>query len=568
MEKVELEFGITLYCGDCLEVLPTLEKNSIDSVVTDPPYGIVFMSKGWDKSVPGKDFWDAVRDASKPGAMLFSFGGTRTFHRLACDIEDAGWEIRDCVEWVYGCLSEDTEILTSNGWVHYHKNIKDDLVLCYNIETNEYCFDKPIRSFYYDNKYTAYRIRSDKTDQLVSRNHRCVVEREGKLLFELAEEASQKQEICVPILESLRDLPETISDIQSHTSIKKQDLFAAMQYEISHIETSEERSERFEGNDFNKVPCLRERNMEAEVLAETGKASYMLDSMQWEREGKGSYKTQSQRGCGVDYTELYQLCGENVWTVESGLERRSDLLPQTRQLQTSKICQMPERLYSDGEERRICYGTSPNSCERDGEMPFENGDSSPYGPQSRKQRHYESDVICKQSRSQTIRGERIPSPSVAEITPVEYKGKVWCVQVPTGAFVARRNGKIFITGNSGFPKSLDISKQMDKDAGVEREVIGIDVSSIRPNNEKNHQNGQVGDFKLKSEGAGLITAPATDNAKLWDGWGTALKPAFEPVIVAVKPFAISDLWDMVKSVQKELEIKLRESGVSGEIKWK
>jgi site-specific DNA-methyltransferase (adenine-specific) len=71
-------------------------------VVCDPPYGLSFMGKGWDHGVPGVEFWTEAIRVAKPGAHLLAFGGTRTYHRLACAIEDAGWEIRDCVMWVYG----------------------------------------------------------------------------------------------------------------------------------------------------------------------------------------------------------------------------------------------------------------------------------------------------------------------------------------------------------------------------------------------------------------------------------------------------------------------------------
>jgi site-specific DNA-methyltransferase (adenine-specific) len=80
----------------------TLDPESIDSIVTDPPYGLSFMGKGWDHGVPGVEFWTEALRVVKPGAHLLAFGGTRTYHRLACAIEDAGWEIRDCVMWVYG----------------------------------------------------------------------------------------------------------------------------------------------------------------------------------------------------------------------------------------------------------------------------------------------------------------------------------------------------------------------------------------------------------------------------------------------------------------------------------
>lgn len=89
---------------------------------------------------------------------------------------------------------------------------------------------------------------------------------------------------------------------------------------------------------------------------------------------------------------------------------------------------------------------------------------------------------------------------------------------------------------TGMPKNQDLGKLFDKAAGAEREVIGRDLSAYRPNAEKAHKEGQVGGFGLKGEASGLITAPATDLAKKWDGWKTAgLKPAHEPITIFQKP---------------------------------
>ena len=91
-----------IICGDCLEVMASMPESSIDSIVTDPPYGLSFMGKDWDHGVPGEAFWREALRVAKPGAHLLAFGGTRTHHRLMCAIEDAGWEIRDCLGWLYG----------------------------------------------------------------------------------------------------------------------------------------------------------------------------------------------------------------------------------------------------------------------------------------------------------------------------------------------------------------------------------------------------------------------------------------------------------------------------------
>jgi len=92
----------TLHVGDCREVMAAMDAESVDAIVSDPPYGLSFMGKGWDHGVPGDQFWREALRVAKPGAHLVAFGGTRTYHRLACAIEDAGWEIRDCLMWVYG----------------------------------------------------------------------------------------------------------------------------------------------------------------------------------------------------------------------------------------------------------------------------------------------------------------------------------------------------------------------------------------------------------------------------------------------------------------------------------
>lgn len=91
--------------GDCVETLRTwFADNHFDSVVTDPPYELGFMGKAWDKSGVAFDpvTWREVLRVMKPGAHLLAFGGTRTYHRMVCAIEDAGFEIRDQIQWIYG----------------------------------------------------------------------------------------------------------------------------------------------------------------------------------------------------------------------------------------------------------------------------------------------------------------------------------------------------------------------------------------------------------------------------------------------------------------------------------
>ena len=90
-----------LYRGDAAQVLRGMAANSVDSVVCDPPYGISFMNKHWDYDIPSVETWREVFRVLKPGGHVLSFAGTRTHHRMAAAIEDAGFEIRDMIAWVY-----------------------------------------------------------------------------------------------------------------------------------------------------------------------------------------------------------------------------------------------------------------------------------------------------------------------------------------------------------------------------------------------------------------------------------------------------------------------------------
>ena len=95
---------VTLHHGDCLDVLAELPDASVDSVVTDPPYGLDFMGKHWDTGAVAFDtaIWGHALRVLKPGGHVLAFGGSRTWHRLAVAIEDAGFELRDSIAWLYG----------------------------------------------------------------------------------------------------------------------------------------------------------------------------------------------------------------------------------------------------------------------------------------------------------------------------------------------------------------------------------------------------------------------------------------------------------------------------------
>lgn len=91
----------TIIHADCRQAMREMAPNSIDAIVTDPPYGLSFMGEKWDHGVPGVDFWSEALRVAKPGTYMLACGGTRTFHRLGSAIEDGGWEVRDAISWLY-----------------------------------------------------------------------------------------------------------------------------------------------------------------------------------------------------------------------------------------------------------------------------------------------------------------------------------------------------------------------------------------------------------------------------------------------------------------------------------
>ena len=116
--------------GECLEELKKLPENSVDSIVTDPPYGLSFMGKKWDYDVPSTEIWSECLRVLKPGGYLLAFAGTRTQHRMAVRIEDAGFEIRDMIAWVYGSgfpkslnIGKAVDKLQGNERVEYEADI-------------------------------------------------------------------------------------------------------------------------------------------------------------------------------------------------------------------------------------------------------------------------------------------------------------------------------------------------------------------------------------------------------------------------------------------------------------
>lgn len=522
----------SLYNDDCLKVLKQIPDNSVDSIVTDPPYGLRFMGKKWDCDVPSVEIWAECLRVLKPGGHLLAFAGTRTQHRMAVRIEDAGFEIRDMIAWVYGCLSEDTEVLIDGEWVHYSKATCGRLALCYDAEHGTYSW-QPVREVVeYEYADTAFRIQSDHTDQIVSRNHRCLVERGGGFAFVLAE--ALEREARVPVLEDVCDLlcaiPVPHEGAGGAQPLLRTDVRSSPEAGTDSTVCAE--------GPAGVVRDVRSAGVEAGGVAAENAADLLLKAVQRDGAGESAGAACVEGACGVDSGQHRVGTREDDRPKESGLEGRCDLLQEARHVRSREVCALPAGVHADGEEGRVCDGASTARGEGDRALSIAGGGGSSREPRPAGQPDHQSDAVRVQPGPQVVRGARYTSTTVARVTPFHYTGKVWCLRVPTGAFVARRNGKVFVTGNSGFPKSADVSKAIDKAAGAEREVVGLK----RYGDGQTYQGGKAAARtgggvmgEAAARGPSVETAPATDAARQWQGWGTALKPALEPITVARKP---------------------------------
>lgn len=548
--------GNLLLSGNCLEVLKTLKDNSVDAVVTDPPYGLGdepdivevmrdwvdhgyhevkskkgFMGKTWDAFVPQPVVWREVFRVLKPGGHILVACGTRTQDWMTASLRFAGFEVRDVIAWLYGCLSDDTEILTEFGFMEYSRirmsnNIR---ILAYNKHTDTYVYEQPEKWSEYNVTDTCFRIQSDHTDQIVSRNHRCLVEREGKLLFEFAEALAQEREAVIPVLESVPELREIISDFYEGTGEAKHDLQRGMPSGLS--KQGKERKSEAAGSPKRpngKLHRLFKTFLAPRCVAEESKIAHLFTKMQRFFKRSGMESPRAQRSQSLETRIRKSAAGTNDWRDKSSMERRGDLSNEKRVLRAgeTEICEMPERIHTDVQNGRVCAGIQTESRNGNRASTSSNGMCASYRPQSDEQRFSESGSVCIEPGSQTARSGKSYKTTLARITPFTYSGIIFCPTVSTGAFVARRNGKIFITGNSGFPKSLDVSKAIDKAAGAEREVI-------------DRIPDRIDDGTALAGMTGKLTSviPITAAAAAWDGWGTALKPAMELWTLARKPLS-------------------------------
>lgn len=410
---------VVLHHGDCLAVLPTLAACSIDAIVTDPPYGLAFMGKDWDHGVPGQHFWQEALRVAKPGAHLLAFGGTRTHHRLMCAIEDAGWEIRDTIMWIY-----------AQGFP-----------------------------------------KSADVSKMLDKQER------GKWL-KLCKAIDNMAEMS--ILEAWQEYSSSAKSagltfqknaIETGTSTLKSGSVPVSAAPLASLESS-------------IASAITAELSSSAVLHTSGEAWFIVPLL-----------------AGVSITEL----SDPASIVESQPESQ-EVTPNTEDfsvplpawvLQSERIT---DSLKAD-EALKIWLGSDKSS------------------------KAAATNALCAALTDDLKRIILSRSKTFLSLDMTQQTDFVSA----TTATITASTAESLISFTAGILKS----KAIDRAAGAEREVVGSHGRSFRPHAD----GGNDGWARPSHDVIGSMTAPATDAARQWQGFGTALKPAWEPIIVARKPLA-------------------------------
>lgn len=520
----------TIYQGDSFEVLDTLEEKSIDAIVTDPPYGLTSITKrfGKEDSIPAKEgkdgsfarlskgfmgktwdgtgieynieFWKKCFKVLKPGGYLLSFGGTRTFHRIACAIEEAGFEIRDTLMWLYGCYSSDTQVLTNKGWKYFYELDKTEKILQRDKDTNLLSWYQPKEYFEYNIDDDMVHLKNRNTDQLITKNHsvyaKVTMRRKPK------ERAFNRYEACELKKSWNIDLPlagQLINGLKVDNAYiigwwltdayKHKDCNACM-FSQSKPRTLNKLKDWFNLHNIKYSEYVKkakkENHKEEHVI-------YINNSLSlWLRQNFPN------RELTMDVLQ---------WDYNSRLQLLEGLMDGDGSIRENSYCEV---FYSKNKERLDIFQALVVSLNIRSHIDYKKG--CVY-------------FNVKKNTTQLQNKHKLDN--------VHYVGKVYCLKTETGAFVVRRNGKAFISGNSGFPKSQNVGKQIEC-----KEKYGKTNSQslrrleqeqgVNPHIVRQPNNGLMGEMKefVRKEYTCL---------NQYAGYGTCLKPAYEPIIMARKP---------------------------------
>jgi len=567
--------------------------------VTDPPYafpGGGFMGSSWDAFESPRRFEEWCREWAaecfrvlKPGGHLVAFGATRCYHRLASGVEDAGFEIRDSIHWVYGCLTDDVEVLTPTGWRSGIDLVEGDLVAQWDPATGAVTLAAVDRTYRapWDGPMTV--LRNADTDQMLTPNHRVWHQRSQRRMtngvrrewydnvWTVAEAAD---------LRPARRLRLPVAGLHDGPGIGGTD-YAAL---LGWVWTEG-------GFDLSGTGVrIYQSSVNSDKVAQI---AALMDRL-------GTHKR-------YDRTRTYRdrEYVETTWFFSGDLANRvrADLPGKRptyellwRMTAAEKEALLEAALLGDGHQQRKrgALGAWQFFQKHEDDLVWFQtllaltGRAGKVGMRDPATGRSGGAVYARQTATTELQHRHLDAAMWES-----YTGEVWCIGVPSGAFVARRNGKVFITGNSGFPKSMNVGKAIAKRAGgalaareavvfmrARREELGLSRAEferaifdgrsdgnvrnwedgislpepglwprikvamgldVTPFDEAMERGDEVvaitrGDFGYQGDGERWVgerveRVPTSDLAERWSSWGTALKPAHEPILLARKPLS-------------------------------
>ena len=560
-----------LYQGKMQDVIDNfLEENSIDCIITDPPYGLTsiterfgkegsapaqegtdgafkrlsrgFMGQLWDGSGVEYDVetWKRCLKVLKPGGYLLAFGGSRTFHRIACAIEDAGFEIRDTIMWLYGCLSEDTEILTSNGWKNKNEININDEIYSLDLLKDELIKNKVKFVFEYDYDGKMINFKNQNTDQLLTPNHHCIIKDE----FRVQNKCERKY--INSNFWQYRDAWQMIGRTSTLPLSSKYNgninFGCDLLCELLGLIIAEG---TYHKKDGTISICQSSANQEYVKRIRYILGKLNIDYSEYSRVRK--------------YKDILEKYG-TIHLSEDKLDKEYTLYDFYIKASNKELL---NKIFTICPDKKLTWGMLELSYKNkkalikgllEGDGSKKNGSLKDFSAFCQKEIDQLEifQVLLHMTRDQGWINKRFcsihhnPTTEIQykhnkkEKSLINYKGKVWCIETEIGNFMARRNGKIFITGNSSMPKATDIGLMIDKRNGVKSKIIGYEQGTMPDFKDVGEKQKEMGNINKRSFGqvknSERKEQPIYQAQNEWAGWKSSLKPMFEPIIMARKPF--------------------------------
>ena len=490
--------------GDNVDVLKELEDSSVDSCISDFPYAIEFMGKNWDSAKhwntgdgihgrfegtgysgkrrpafylntneDGLKFYDWCYERAvelmrvmKPGGYVAIFGHPKMNHRMKCAFDDAGFQIVEEIDWIYMCVSADTQILTKSGWKYYNEITNDDFVMTLNTDKDIAEWQKINNIYTYDYSGKMCHIKTRHTDQLITPNHRILHKyrykkmKNGKIEYNVsdytyctAESITPKSGINIPIsatypghIEIGDKLSWLIGFILGDGHYHK-DCNAISIYQTSakpELVNKIRNTLTYLGIHFSEYTRQYKYSDKINGLSKCMDQVYVDNYIK--KHGDDTY-TQYQFYIRHNDSEIIRNI---IPSINLSMDMLDWCIDDRRQLILGLIesdgcvhhhnnseCYV---LYQKDEHFRdifqmLCFSVGLRTSLNNSKFCV----NASHGKFTQIQSKYFNTVCGK---------KHLPT--------VDYSGIVWCVSTDNTNFVARRNGKIFITGNSGMPKCQDI----------------------------------------------------------------------------------------------------------------